>query len=238
MKLDARHATVVVAVAVIATALLVVGPADAARLVTSRDIRNNSVSSADIKNGSVTSTDIKNGTIRKQDLSTSLTKWLTTAQGATGATGPRGPKGDTGDKGEKGDTGAQGPKGDTGAQGAKGDTGAQGEKGDTGATGPQGPQGPAGTTAFGNGPHYDQVYAAPDDCVIGSVWLMAAPGALGVPAHGQTLKISDYSALYSLLGTTYGGDGRTTFKLPDLSAAEPDGLTYSICTTGIYPSRS
>ena len=33
---------------------------------------------------------------------------------------------------------------------------------------------------------------------------------------GQLLPISQYSALFSLLGTTYGGDGRTTFGLPDL----------------------
>ncbi len=33
---------------------------------------------------------------------------------------------------------------------------------------------------------------------------------------GQLLPISQYSALFSLLGTTYGGDGRTTFALPDL----------------------
>ncbi|NIR27711.1 MAG: phage tail protein [candidate division Zixibacteria bacterium] len=34
--------------------------------------------------------------------------------------------------------------------------------------------------------------------------------------QGQTLQISQYNALYALLGTTYGGDGHTTFKLPDL----------------------
>ena len=33
---------------------------------------------------------------------------------------------------------------------------------------------------------------------------------------GQILPISNYTALFSLLGTTYGGDGRTTFALPDL----------------------
>lgn len=33
---------------------------------------------------------------------------------------------------------------------------------------------------------------------------------------GQLLSISAYSALFSLLGTTFGGDGRTTFGLPDL----------------------
>ena len=34
-------------------------------------------------------------------------------------------------------------------------------------------------------------------------------------AHGQLLAISKNSALFSLIGTTYGGDGRTTFALPD-----------------------
>lgn len=34
--------------------------------------------------------------------------------------------------------------------------------------------------------------------------------------EGQLLPIAQYQALFSLLGTTYGGDGRTTFALPDL----------------------
>lgn len=34
--------------------------------------------------------------------------------------------------------------------------------------------------------------------------------------NGQLLPISSHSALFSLLGTMYGGDGRTTFGLPDL----------------------
>ena len=34
--------------------------------------------------------------------------------------------------------------------------------------------------------------------------------------NGQLMSISQNSALFSLLGTTYGGDGRTTFGLPDL----------------------
>ena len=33
---------------------------------------------------------------------------------------------------------------------------------------------------------------------------------------GQLLPIAQYTALFSLLGTIYGGDGRTQFKLPDL----------------------
>ncbi len=35
-------------------------------------------------------------------------------------------------------------------------------------------------------------------------------------ANGALLPIAQYTALFSLLGTTYGGDGRTTFGLPDL----------------------
>lgn len=37
-----------------------------------------------------------------------------------------------------------------------------------------------------------------------------------IEAHGQLLAISEYDALFTLYGTTYGGDGRTTFGLPDL----------------------
>jgi microcystin-dependent protein len=36
------------------------------------------------------------------------------------------------------------------------------------------------------------------------------------PCQGQLLPINQNQALFSLLGTTYGGDGRTTFALPDL----------------------
>ena len=38
---------------------------------------------------------------------------------------------------------------------------------------------------------------------------------------GQLLSISSNSALFSILGTTYGGDGRTTFGLPDLRGRAP-----------------
>lgn len=43
---------------------------------------------------------------------------------------------------------------------------------------------------------------------------------------GQLLPINQYQSLYSLMGTTYGGDGRTSFGLPDLrgrAPAHPDG---------------
>lgn len=40
---------------------------------------------------------------------------------------------------------------------------------------------------------------------------------------GQLLPISQNTALFSILGTTYGGDGRTTFGLPDLRGRVPMG---------------
>jgi microcystin-dependent protein len=39
--------------------------------------------------------------------------------------------------------------------------------------------------------------------------------------QGQALAISDYDVLYALLGTTYGGDGVSTFNLPNLSSRIP-----------------
>src|ERR1044072_4470491 len=39
--------------------------------------------------------------------------------------------------------------------------------------------------------------------------------------NGQLLPISQNTALFSLLGTMYGGDGKTTFGLPDLRGSVP-----------------
>ena len=41
--------------------------------------------------------------------------------------------------------------------------------------------------------------------------------------EGQLLSIATNTALFSILGTTYGGDGRTTFALPDLRGRVPLG---------------
>jgi len=41
--------------------------------------------------------------------------------------------------------------------------------------------------------------------------------------NGQLLPINQNQALFSLLGTTYGGDGKTTFALPDLRSRVPVG---------------
>jgi len=41
--------------------------------------------------------------------------------------------------------------------------------------------------------------------------------------QGQLMSINDNQALFSILGTTYGGDGRTNFALPDLRGRIPVG---------------
>lgn len=41
--------------------------------------------------------------------------------------------------------------------------------------------------------------------------------------QGQLLSISSQTAMFSLLGTIYGGDGRTTFALPDMRGRSPMG---------------
>src|ERR1041385_6394360 len=50
---------------------------------------------------------------------------------------------------------------------------------------------------------------------------------------GQLLPISQNTALFSLLGTFYGGDGKSTFALPNLQASTPLGQGQS--TTGSLP---
>ena len=57
---------------------------------------------------------------------------------------------------------------------------------------------------------------------------------------GQILSISQYTALFSLLGTTYGGDGQRTFALPKLPSLQSGGggeISYIMCVEGIYPQR-
>ncbi|MBO3699045.1 phage tail protein [Roseivirga sp. E12] len=42
--------------------------------------------------------------------------------------------------------------------------------------------------------------------------------------NGQLMPISSYSAVFSLVGTTFGGDGRTTFGIPDLRGRSMVGV--------------
>ena len=77
------------------------------------------------------------------------------------------------------------------------------------------------------------------ECFYGEVYLSAGRLAGGVPAAGQILPISQNTALFSLIENRFGGDAtQNTFALPDLRGQAPDGLTYVICTQGIYPAQN
>lgn len=56
------------------------------------------------------------------------------------------------------------------------------------------------------------------DGIIGEIRLWSAQWTPynWMPCVGQTLAIQQYAALYSVLGTQFGGDGRVNFALPDL----------------------
>jgi len=161
--------------------------------------------------------------------------------GAQGPAGPIGPMGLPGATGAAGPTGPAGPAGATGATGPAGPAGAAGAIGPAGATGPAGPQGPPGDVTqdprFGNDTGNANAANA-GTCVLGQILLSAATfvTAGGVSAKGQLLPINQNQALFALLGTTYGGDGITTFALPDMRSITPNHMTYSICINGIFPS--
>ena len=82
---------------------------------------------------------------------------------------------------------------------------------------------------------------AQDEPFVGEVRMFAgnfAPSGWML-CEGQLLAISDYSVLFNLIGTIYGGDGQSTFALPDLRSRVPlgDGAgpglsTYSIGQAG------
>lgn len=72
--------------------------------------------------------------------------------------------------------------------------------------------------------------------------------------NGQLLSISSNNALYAIIGTTYGGDGKVNFALPDLRPLAKDGQPDTghnhkvdwatlglprqvICVEGYWPTR-
>lgn len=67
------------------------------------------------------------------------------------------------------------------------------------------------------------------DGYIGSVelWPVSWAPEMWACCMGQLISIQQNTALFSLLGTTYGGDGHTTFGLPDLRGRVPIGIGQS-----------
>lgn len=78
------------------------------------------------------------------------------------------------------------------------------------------------------------------DVYIGQIQLFAfnfAPRGWML-CNGATLQIVQNQALYALIGTRFGGDGRTNFQIPNLLAASPEsGINYYIATQGLFPVR-
>jgi microcystin-dependent protein len=52
---------------------------------------------------------------------------------------------------------------------------------------------------------------------------------------GKSLKLQDYSPLFCIIGSSYGGDGTHVFKLPNMPSPEGTTLKYMICVNGIFP---
>jgi hypothetical protein len=83
---------------------------------------------------------------------------------------------------------------------------------------------------------------AGQDAYIGEVTTLASnfcPSGTA-PAIGQLLPIRSNQALFSLLGTTYGGDGVASFALPNIpptKTVQGAALTTCINLTGLYPQR-
>jgi microcystin-dependent protein len=133
-------------------------------------------------------------------------------------------------------------------------TGATGPQGPTGPAGPQGPIGPAGPTgtvpanltalsgqlSTTNGVAYlgSDRFSYPGSCVIGDTVLSVNGygGGNALPADGRLLPIPPYTAIFTLIGINFGGNGTSNFALPDLRAFAPKGLQYSICVYGTFPS--
>jgi hypothetical protein len=183
--------------------------------------------------------------------------------GLPGASGPAGPVGPAGTPGATGPAGPVGPAGAPGATGAvgpvgpvgpAGPTGATGAEGPSGPTGPAGPQGPGGTASLptnlttlsgalstnggvANKGAETYISNACSSHNIGDIILSVnGYGEAALPADGRTLAVTQNPALFSLIGTTFGGDGVTSFGLPDLRPFAPQGLQYSICVSGTFPS--
>lgn len=57
-----------------------------------------------------------------------------------------------------------------------------------------------------------------------------------VPADGRSLQMDENEALFGLIGTTYGGDGATTFNVPKLDPPAP-GMMYVIALYGAFPTQ-
>ena len=151
----------------------------------------------------------------------------------------------------------QGPPGNDGTDGKDGKDGKDGADGAQGPIGPEGPEGPAGPSfesanKGGDQPHNNMQPFLAVHCIIfidstgigtnfplGEIRFYAGIGNQGPPpgwafCDGQIIPVSQNPALFSILGAVYGGDGRSTFGLPD---ARGRVLVHEGSGPGLTPRR-
>ena len=77
----------------------------------------------------------------------------------------------------------------------------------------------------------------PGTCYLGELRLFPyqIDGGGWLAANGQLLPLIQWQALFSLLGTQFGGNGVNNFALPDYRSVAPNGSAYYLCANGIYP---
>ncbi|HKS29570.1 MAG TPA: tail fiber protein [Pyrinomonadaceae bacterium] len=78
------------------------------------------------------------------------------------------------------------------------------------------------------------------DMLLGELLLVPyeAPPIQGLLlCNGQLLQIAQNTALFNLIGNTFGGDGKQTFAVPNLSAVAPSKFNYYIGVQGTLPQR-
>jgi len=73
--------------------------------------------------------------------------------------------------------------------------------------------------------------------IIGMIFLFAGNyvPVLHLECNGQLISITQYSQLYKVIGTNYGGDGVTTFALPNLTSVLTSAK-YVVCFDGYFPT--
>jgi microcystin-dependent protein len=100
-----------------------------------------------------------------------------------------------------------------------------------------------GASGLGAAPAVAQT-ADQSEAYLATIVLFAgkAPPSGWAFCEGQLLRIPQNTALFSVLGSKFGGDPRYSFALPDLRSAVPggasSGLHYMICVRGSYPVQS
>jgi hypothetical protein len=96
----------------------------------------------------------------------------------------------------------------------------------------------SGITGTGNGAYSGPANGS-NTCTLGDTILSvnSYTGGSYLPADGRLLQIASYTAVFSIMGINFGGNGTSNFALPNLTTIAPPGMYYSICVAGVFPAR-